>query len=419
MLTSTTFFLRCLAFWLVAMAPLSVWAQACPVDMPVSQTFAVTFSPQVFTVPNNVTRIRLIAVGASGGVATTSANSAGGGARAEGTYSVSSGQTVTVIVGAPGGSGDLEAGGGGASGAYIGTTLAVIGGGGGGEDNTGDGGVGTTTLAGSNGGSPAGGDCTAGGLGGLAGAGGQFGEVPGTAGCQTGDGGGGGGGINGPGGSGPTTGLVAGRISPTGGGQCSILGASGGISGEGNPAGSVGAAGGFGICGGGGADQQESGGGGGYSGGGGGPEGRLPGGGGSFVSGSAVTPTLVAGALTTVAVNGLVRICYSLPIATSLAITKNNSTTTLVAGSTTTYNIVVSNNGPGPADQAVLRDPPTAGLACAAVNCASALGGASCPLAGSTTIANLQSAAGIALPVFPANSSLTFTVTCGVTATGL
>ena len=419
MLTSTTFLLRYLACWLLAIAPLSVWAQACPVDLPVSQTFAVTLAPAVFTVPNNVTRVRVIAVGASGGIVTGFANSAGGGARAEGTYNVASGQTVTVIVGSPGANGPSEAGGGGASGAYIGSTLAVIAGGGGGEDNTGNGAVGTTTQAGSNGGTPAGQDCSAGGLGGLAGAGGQFGEIPGTAGCQTGDGGGGGGGLNSPGGSGPTTGLVAGRIAPTGGGQCSIAGAAGGAAGAGNPAGSVGVAGGYGLCGGGGADFRESGGGGGYSGGGGGPEGQFPGGGGSFVSGSASTPTLVAGALTTATVNGLVRICYALPIATSLAITKNNSTTTLVAGSTTTYNVVISNNGPGPADQAVLRDPFAAGLACTAVNCASTFGGASCPPGGSTTIAQLQSSAGIPIPVFPANSSLTFAVTCGVTATGL
>lgn len=417
MLTSIPYLLRCLASWLFAIAPLSVWAQACPVDLPVSQTFAVTLTPAVFTVPNNVTRIRLVAVGASGGVVTGSANSAGGGARAEGTYNVASGQTVTVIVGAPGANGPSEAGGGGASGAYIGSTLAVIAGGGGGEDNTGNGAVGTTTLAGSNGGNPAGQDCSAGGLGGLAGAGGQFGEIPGTAGCQTGDGGGGGGGINGSGGSGPT-GLPGTRTSATGGGQCSIAGAAGGSAGTGNPAGSVGVAGGYGICGGGGADFRESGGGGGYSGGGGGPEGQFPGGGGSFVSGTAATPTLVAGALTTATVDGLVRVCYALPVPTSLAITKNNSTVTLVAGSTTTYNIVVSNNGPGPADQAVLRDPLAAGLSCTSVNCASALGGASCPPGGSTTIAQLQSSAGISLPIFPANSSLTFTVTCGVTATG-
>jgi uncharacterized repeat protein (TIGR01451 family) len=402
----------------------SAWAQSCPTSLPIATTLTFSGAPSVFTVPNNVTLIRIIATGASGGTATTGGFSPGAGARAEGSYSVSSGQTVTALVGAKGQAGEFEAGGGGASGAYLGTTLAVIAGGGGGQDNTGNGGGGQATTAGGNGGTAAGADCPNGGLGGTAGAGGQFGELGVTdQTCQTGDGGAGGGGLNAAGGSSAVLAATSPtRYGPTGGGQCSIAGAAGGLAGIGSvPASTAtGVAGGYGVCGGGGADARESGGGGGYSGGGGGPEGALPGGGGSFVSAAASTPTLVAGANGGgTGANGQVVICYALPtLSANLAITKTDNTSTVAAGSTTSYSILVTNNGPGSADGAALRDPMTTGLSCTAVSCSLPTGGASCPASGSTTIANLQSLTGILLPSFPSNSSLTFNVTCGVTATG-
>jgi uncharacterized repeat protein (TIGR01451 family) len=97
-----------------------------------------------------------------------------------------------------------------------------------------------------------------------------------------------------------------------------------------------------------------------------------------------------------------------------LTITKSNGVTTVTAGQATTYTIVVSNLGPSAADNAVLADPAATGLSCTSVACSSAT--ATCPPA-PIPIANLQ--AGVPITGFPANSSLTFTVVCEVTATGL
>ena len=88
-----------------------------------------------------------------------------------------------------------------------------------------------------------------------------------------------------------------------------------------------------------------------------------------------------------------------------------------MAGSTTSYTLTATNTGPGTADNALLKDLPVPGLVCSSVACSGAFSGASCPAAGSTTVANLQGA-GIAVPVFPPGSSVTFALTCGVTATG-
>jgi uncharacterized repeat protein (TIGR01451 family) len=98
---------------------------------------------------------------------------------------------------------------------------------------------------------------------------------------------------------------------------------------------------------------------------------------------------------------------------TQLTISKTNGVSTLTAGETTTYTIVVSNLGPSAADNAVLIDPVAPGLSCTSVTCSSAT--ATCPVA-PIPIANLQ--AGLPITGFPANSSLTFLVVCGVTATG-
>ncbi len=103
-----------------------------------------------------------------------------------------------------------------------------------------------------------------------------------------------------------------------------------------------------------------------------------------------------------------------------LAITKNNNTSTLVAGATTTYTIVISNTGPAAANGSLFRDLPASGLSCSSVTCTSAIGttcAASVPAA-SVTIGNLLGG-GIPINSFPAASTLTFQVGCGVTATGL
>ena len=98
----------------------------------------------------------------------------------------------------------------------------------------------------------------------------------------------------------------------------------------------------------------------------------------------------------------------------NLSITKTNGTNTLLAGSTTTYIITASNGGPSSANNAVLKDPIATGLVCTAVTCTSS-GGAACPAVVDT--ATLQGA-GLVIPNFPGNSSVTLSLVCGVTATG-
>jgi uncharacterized repeat protein (TIGR01451 family) len=100
----------------------------------------------------------------------------------------------------------------------------------------------------------------------------------------------------------------------------------------------------------------------------------------------------------------------------NLSVTKTNSVTTLLAGQSTTYVITVSNAGPSSAHNTVLTDPAAVGLNCTAVQCIATTGGATCPA--TVNIATLQGS-GLVLGNFPSNSSASFAVTCGVTATGL
>ncbi len=116
------------------------------------------------------------------------------------------------------------------------------------------------------------------------------------------------------------------------------------------------------------------------------------------------------------------------PASANLQITKTN---TPAAGATdqagdsvtrglgTTYDLVVLNNGPASANNAVLRDPATAGLGACALGtpACTATGGAGCPLAGSgagqLSVANLQ-AGGVQIPVLPAGGATTVKLTCTV-----
>ncbi len=101
--------------------------------------------------------------------------------------------------------------------------------------------------------------------------------------------------------------------------------------------------------------------------------------------------------------------------AANLSLSKTNGTDTLIAGSSTTYTIVVNNNGPAPVDGAILRDPVVTGLSCTSIACTGSTGGAICPI--SPNISALQGS-GIFINALPASSSLTFSIQCGVTATG-
>ncbi len=104
-------------------------------------------------------------------------------------------------------------------------------------------------------------------------------------------------------------------------------------------------------------------------------------------------------------------------VSATLTITKFNAGSTLIAGQTTSYTITVANLGPGAAGGTTLRDVPSSGLSCTTEpTCAVTGGAAACP--GSLAIATLLNP-GFVIATFPAASSLTFVLTCGVTATGL
>ena len=110
----------------------------------------------------------------------------------------------------------------------------------------------------------------------------------------------------------------------------------------------------------------------------------------------------------------------SLPVkaCAALDITKTNGVGTLAAGGTVSYTLTVSKAGPQAADGALLTDLPGAGLFCTAVSCTGFTGSAACPNPlGVTT--GLLLGSGIVLTSLPAASSVSFAVTCGVTATGL
>lgn len=108
----------------------------------------------------------------------------------------------------------------------------------------------------------------------------------------------------------------------------------------------------------------------------------------------------------------------SLACSTALGVNKTNSTNTLVAGSTTNYTITFSNAGPTAANNAVAQDTASAGLSnCTATACSgSGSPTAICPASGLWP--NLFTPGGLILSSLPANSSLTFNVSCGVSATG-
>jgi len=92
-------------------------------------------------------------------------------------------------------------------------------------------------------------------------------------------------------------------------------------------------------------------------------------------------------------------------------VTKSNGGTTVTAASVTTYSVTAINNGPFPANNAVIADTPSAGLSLASVSCL-ASGGAVCPASLSTTTFQ----AGVAIPTFPPNSTLVFSVNVNVSA---
>lgn len=101
---------------------------------------------------------------------------------------------------------------------------------------------------------------------------------------------------------------------------------------------------------------------------------------------------------------------------TSLTVTKTNNVSSLNAGQTFTYTLTVANIGLLPAPGTIIQDPSVAGLSCTSITCTPTGGSVSCP--SPLTVNALQSTGLSITPTFAAGSSVTFTLTCGVTATG-
>lgn len=103
---------------------------------------------------------------------------------------------------------------------------------------------------------------------------------------------------------------------------------------------------------------------------------------------------------------------------TNLQISKTNGTNTVAAGGTTSYTVTIANLGPAAAPGAVFTDTTSPGLSCTTVTFTSTPAGAISTVPSPPTITSLQT--GITFtPNFPANSTATFLITCGVSATGL
>ena len=99
-----------------------------------------------------------------------------------------------------------------------------------------------------------------------------------------------------------------------------------------------------------------------------------------------------------------------------LSISKTNASSTVDSGATTVYTVTVTNDGPKPANNAVVRDPALPGLACVTNPTCAVTGGAACPV--SLDITSLQGA-GLVIPSLPSGGVVTLSLTCTVTATGL
>jgi uncharacterized repeat protein (TIGR01451 family) len=125
----------------------------------------------------------------------------------------------------------------------------------------------------------------------------------------------------------------------------------------------------------------------------------------------------VTGALDTNASNNTSTVVLVIKPAANLTISKDDGKTILLTGSTNAYTITVANGGPAAADGAVLKDPAATGLNCTDITCTES-GGASCPLPAQLFVSALQSGTGLAIPTFPPGGTVTFVLTCTVTATG-
>ncbi|MFM9880096.1 MAG: beta strand repeat-containing protein [Burkholderiaceae bacterium] len=110
-------------------------------------------------------------------------------------------------------------------------------------------------------------------------------------------------------------------------------------------------------------------------------------------------------------------------VSSNLSVTKANGVASLAAGSTTSYTVTFVNSGPSAANGTVVSDATSAGVVCSTVTCVLNQGGASCPAglplgvgvaAASTTFFGT----GTAVASLPANSTVAFSISCNITASG-
>ena len=105
------------------------------------------------------------------------------------------------------------------------------------------------------------------------------------------------------------------------------------------------------------------------------------------------------------------------PIVPDIAVNKVGPISAQI-GSTISYNVHVTNNGPGNATDVVVKDPAVANFTVTSVTCSAGAGiGGTAVCPSSVTIAGLQGAAGLTIPSLPAGSGITFTVTGTVDGT--
>jgi len=98
----------------------------------------------------------------------------------------------------------------------------------------------------------------------------------------------------------------------------------------------------------------------------------------------------------------------------SFTITKTASQSVVQPGSALSFTIVVTNNGPAPADGSVITDPAIANYTVTGVTCVGTTGGATCPAP--LTVVDLEGA-GSTVTTFPAGASITLRLDGSTTLT--
>ncbi len=112
--------------------------------------------------------------------------------------------------------------------------------------------------------------------------------------------------------------------------------------------------------------------------------------------------------------NNTATVATPIGCSTSLSVTKTDGVPGVTAGGTTNYTVTFANLGPAAADGATVTDTPGTGLSCTVTAC-SFSGTGVCP-AGPQWPSLLSG--GLALGSFASGATVSFVVSCGVTATG-